>query len=86
MHHPAARPLTRVRVRRRSSAAAAAVLVLEVCRTLPPSALPLGLMLLAHLALTQEHLARFPDRAFKHLAKVRVRAWMQGSRAAARAA
>ena len=52
------------------------MLVLEVCRALPPSSLPQGLMLLAHVALTQEHLSRFPDRAFKHLAKVR--AWVQG--------
>ena len=46
------------------------MVVLEVCRTVLPSALAQALMLLAQLALTQEQLLQFPDRAFKHLAKV----------------
>lgn len=46
------------------------VLVTETCRTASPALLSSSVMLLAHLANSQEHLGELPDKAFKHLAKV----------------
>ncbi|KAL4421861.1 hypothetical protein ABPG77_001343 [Micractinium sp. CCAP 211/92] len=52
------------------SADLATALVTETCRTASAGLLSSVVMLLAHLANTQEHLGELPDKAFKHLAKV----------------
>ncbi|KAL4423978.1 hypothetical protein ABPG75_001279 [Micractinium tetrahymenae] len=48
----------------------ATALVTEACRTASAGLLSSVVMLLAHLANTQEHPAELPEKAFKHLAKV----------------
>lgn len=50
--------------------ASPAVLVTEACRSATPAQLGSVVMLLAHLANTQDHLKELPERAFKALAKV----------------
>ena len=55
-----------------------AVLVTEACRTASPALLNSVVMLLAHLANSQQHLAELPDKAFKHLAKVSLWGWRLG--------
>ena len=47
-----------------------AVLVTQACRTASPALLNSVVMLLAHLANSQQHLTDLPAKAFKHLAKV----------------
>jgi hypothetical protein len=44
--------------------------VTQACRTASPALLNSVVMLLAHLANSQQHLTDLPAKAFKHLAKV----------------
>lgn len=45
-------------------------LTTSLCRTLGPAGLPQGLLVLSHLAITQPHMKSFPEKGFKHLAKL----------------